>query len=67
MGGSGYIDPVAIVRDIAPKIEAYKDGDSSTTAITVYRRIWKCTNLPCQSGWGRGGVWTCTGIDVPPG
>ncbi|MDA7790543.1 hypothetical protein N8988_00625 [Opitutales bacterium] len=44
-GGSGYIDPVAIIRDIAPKISAYKDADSSTTAVTVYRRIWKCTNL----------------------
>ena len=44
-GGSGYIDPVAIVRDIGPKQSGYKDAESSTTEVTVYRRIWKCTNL----------------------
>ena len=41
--GSGYVDPIAIVRDYAPRVSEYLDSDSSTTVVSVYRRIWKCT------------------------
>ncbi len=48
-GGSGYIDPVAIVRDVPSKFQTYKDIESSTTEVNVYRRVWKCTFMRITS------------------
>ena len=36
--GRGYIDPVAIVRDVSPMNKKYYDPETST-----FRRKWKCT------------------------
>ena len=43
-GGSGYIDPIAYVRDVPPKhVAAYYIGqvDGNDT----WARVWRCTNL----------------------
>jgi len=43
-GGSGYIDPVAYVRDVPPKhVAAYYIGEIDGNK--TWARVWRCTNL----------------------